>query len=119
MPVRRNDDEQSRSRRLPARTFEAEEDRVINKAARLAETQIDEGTVSSQVLTHYLKLGSSREKLEQRRIQGEIALNKIKADTIQAAERMEKLSEKVIKAMTTYQGRRPPMEDDDYDEYDD
>lgn len=116
MPARRKDDEQPRSRRLPARTFEAEEDRVIDKAVRLAEQQIDEGTVSSQVLNHYLRLGSSREKLEKRYMESQIELNRIKAETVQAAERMEEAADRAVKALSRYQGRRPPEEDDDYDD---
>lgn len=111
MPARRRDDEQPRSRRLPARTFEAEEDRLIDLATQVVEQQMRDGTVSSQVLTHYLRLGSSRGKLESKRLEGEIALNKIRADAIAAEKRMEELAEKVVQAMTEYRPtRRPPWE---------
>ena len=49
----------------PALTPEARENQLIYLATNLAEQQLRDGTASSQVITHYLKLGSSKEKLEQ------------------------------------------------------
>lgn len=115
MPARRKDEEQPRTRRPPARTFEAEEDRLINLAQSLAEKQMREGTASSQVQVHYLRLGSSREKLEQRRLRGLIDLEKIKAETIASEKRMEEIAEKAINALKSYQGR-PPRTENDYDD---
>ena len=53
----------SRERR-PALTPEARENQLISLAVDLAEKQLQEGTASSQVITHYLKLGSTKEKIE-------------------------------------------------------
>ena len=71
---------------------------------RLAESQIDEGTVSAQVLSHYLKLGSSREKLEQERLAKEVELLEIKKETMASAARVEELFEEAIAAMRRYKG---------------
>lgn len=57
------------SRRPPASTPEARENQLIALAVDLAEKQLANGTASAQVINHYLKLGSSREKLEQLRIE--------------------------------------------------
>ena len=48
----------------PASSPEAREKQLISLAVNLAEKQLMEGTASSQVITHYLKLGSTREQLE-------------------------------------------------------
>lgn len=56
------------ARRTPAKTPEQRENQLIAKAVDLAERQLEEGTASAQVITHYLKLGSTREKLEQEMI---------------------------------------------------
>lgn len=56
------------ARRSPARTPEGRENQLIAKAVDLAEQQLEDGSASAQVITHYLKLGSSRERLEQEQI---------------------------------------------------
>ena len=52
----------------PALTPEARENQLIYLATDLAEKQLREGTASSQVITHYLKLGSTKEKLEREKL---------------------------------------------------
>ena len=47
----------------PALTPEARENQLIYLATNLAEQQLRDGTASSQVITHYLKLGSTKEKI--------------------------------------------------------
>ena len=48
----------------PALTPEARENQLIYLATNLAEQQLLDGTASSQVITHYLKLGSTKERIE-------------------------------------------------------
>ena len=48
----------------PAMSPEARENQMIALAVDLAEKQLLEGTASSQVITHYLKLGTTKEKIE-------------------------------------------------------
>lgn len=45
---------------MPATTPEARENQLIALAVDLAEKQMREGTASAQVITHYLKLGSTK-----------------------------------------------------------
>jgi hypothetical protein len=73
-----------------------------------------EGTASSQVISHYLKLGSSREKLEQERLAKENMLLDAKREALEAAHRVEALYEGAIAAMRSYAGSEP---EDSYDEY--
>lgn len=118
MASRRIDGEKSKQTRRPmATTPEAQEDRMIGKAVNLAEQQLDDGTASAQVLTHYLKLGSSREKLEQELVQQNIELQKAKRENMASAARVEELYGAAINAMRAYAGQEPlPSEEDDYDD---
>ena len=102
------DQEQTNTpKRRPATTPEGRENQLISLAVDLAEKQIKEGTVSSQVLTHYLKLGSSREKLEQERLRRENHLLAAKAEAMASAKRVEELYGKALNAMRTYAGQDP------------
>lgn len=93
----------SRSSR-PALTPEAKEDQMISLAVDLAEQQLRDGTASSQVITHYLKLGTTRERLEQKRIEQEIELQKAKAKALGNTEEIKILYENALKAMRNYAG---------------
>jgi len=86
---------------------------VVSQAIDLAEKQIQSGTASSQVITHFLKLGSSREQLEQQRIAHENELLKVKRESLESAKRVEELYEKAIGAMRQYQGVDETVQDDD------
>lgn len=97
--------------RKRATTPEVREQQLIAGAVDLAERQIEAGTASAQVITHYLKLGSSREHLEQERIRNEIALMEAKREAMASAERSEALFAQALNAMRSYQGQ-PPLEVD-------
>lgn len=100
----------------PATTPEARENQLIAKAFSLAERQLEDGTASSQVITHYLKLGSSREQLEQKRLEGEIALGVAKIETMQSVHRIEEMYKDAMIAMSQYGGREPLQLEVDYDD---
>ena len=107
------------TRRRPGTTPKARENQLIAKAVDLAEKQIEAGTASAQVISHFLKLGSSREKLEQERLTQEVGLMKIKAETIASAMRVEELYKQALDAMRSYAGQEPMDDEDDYDDYED
>lgn len=100
-------------RRKPATTPEARENELVSAAHDLAEEQIRSGAASSQVITHFLKLGSSRERLEQQRIAHENELLQVKREQIEAQARIEELYGDAIKAMRAYSGDLPESEDED------
>ena len=100
-------------RRPPAKTPEAREQQLISLAVDLAEKQLTEGTASTAVISHYLKLASSREKLEQAKLAKESHLMQAKIDSIESGARVEELYSGAIKAMSEYQGR-DVVEEDDY-----
>lgn len=101
------------ARRKAATTPEAREIQLIAKAERLAEQQMEDGTASAQVITHYLKLGSTRERLEQERLKGEVELQKAKMENLASARRVEELYAKAIEAMRSYGGNVPEATVDD------
>lgn len=104
---RKEESETPPKRFRPATTPEGRENQLISLAYDLAEKQIREGTASSQVVTHYLKLGSSREKLEQKRIEGENQLIDAKIEAMKSAKRVEELYGAALAAMRSYAGQAP------------
>lgn len=109
-------DKPKQSRRPPATTPEGRENQLISKAVDLASKQLDEGTASAQVITHYLKLGSSREKLEQERISKENELLEAKKEAMAAGARIEELYSTAISAMRRYAGEEAPATQSEFDE---
>lgn len=105
---------------IPASTPEARENQLIALATDLAEEQLRAGTASSQVVTHFLKLGSLKETLEREKLERENALLKAKADSLQSAATSEELFREAIAAFGQYRGDESGDEDrDDEDDYDD
>lgn len=98
-----------------ALTPEARENQLIYLATNLAEQQLKDGTASSQVITHYLKLGSSKEKLEQDILKENKKLLTAKTEAIQSAKRVEELYADAISAMRKYSGHGEA--DDEPEEY--
>lgn len=104
-------------KRRPARTPKAREDQLISLAIDTAEEQMRSGTASAQVVTHFLKLGSSREKLEQLRLASEVDLLEVKKEAIASQKRVEELYTQALDAMRAYSGSSP--RDVPTDEFDD
>lgn len=97
----------------PALTPEARENQLISLAVDLAEKQLQDGSASSQVITHYLKLGSTKEKAEREKLEKEKELLEARVKALKSAERIEELYSDAIDAMRRYSGQRTD-EDDDY-----
>lgn len=88
----------------PAITPEARENQLISLATDLAEKQLREGTASSQVITHYLKLGSTKERIEKEILEKQKELISAKTEALQSAKRVEELYADAIKAFHRYSG---------------
>ena len=88
----------------PALTPEARENQLIALAIDLVEQRLIDGTASSQETTHFLKLASSKAKLEKERLQLENELTKAKTKSIQQSDRLEALYIDAIDAMRRYSG---------------
>ena len=97
--------EKRKRRRPPATTPEARENQLISLAVDLAEKQLADGTASSQVITHYLKLGSTKEKIEKEILQHQSQLIQAKTESLKSAKKVEELYINALNAMKTYSGR--------------
>lgn len=97
----------------PALTPETRESQLIALAVDLAEKKLKDGTASSQVITHYLKLGSTKEKLEQDILREQKKLIEAKTESLQSSKRIEELYTDALKAMKMYRGEE---DREDYDE---
>jgi len=106
-----------RTRQQPATSEEGRENQLVSLAIDLAEKQLAEGTASSQVITHYLKLGSTRERLEQERLHRENQLLDSKVEMMASAKRVEELYAEALDAMRRYAGRELDQDESEY--YDD
>ena len=94
----------------PALTPEAKESQMISLAHDLAEKQLRDGTASSQVITHFLKMGSEKERLEREKLQEENRLLKARTKALANAEEIKVLYEQALKAMRSYAGEGDPDE---------
>lgn len=103
--------EDDKKRRQPATSIEGRENQLISLAVDLAEKQLREGTASAQVITHYLKLGTTKEVLEKEKLKRENELLGVKANALQSQQKMEELYTEAIAAMRNYSGL-----DDDIEE---
>jgi hypothetical protein len=91
---------------------------MIALAVDLAEKQLLDGTASSQVITHFLKLATQKEKLEREILESKKELMKAQTENLQAAKRIEELYSNALKAMQHYSGQDTD-EDEEDDEYED
>lgn len=105
MASMKNEPQSRKPRRPPATTPEARENQMISLAVDLAEKQLRDGTASSQVVTHFLKLATSREKLEQKKISLESELLRARVDSIEQQASMEKVYKDALNAMRSYSGQ--------------
>lgn len=110
-----HDEQPAPRRRTPARTPEELESVLISKSLRLVEKQIDEGSVSSTVLSQYVKLGSSRERLEQERLGNENAVLRKKIETMEATIDIKNLMEAALLEFRGYTGEIVEDEEDEDD----
>lgn len=96
---------ESQRKGRPALTEENREKQLVCLAIDLAEKQLREGTASSQVITHYLKIGSGREKLERERLEEENKLLRAKTKALEEQKEIKELYIGALKAMRRYSGQ--------------
>lgn len=89
----------------PALSPEARENQMISLAIDLAEKQLMEGTASSQVITHFLKLASTKERIEKEILEKQKELIAAKTESLQSAKRIEELYSEALNAMRRYSGQ--------------
>lgn len=87
---------------------------MINLAMKTAEEQMRAGKASSQVITHFLRLGTERARLERERIQAEVELARAKVDNLDRQQGGEELFQKALDAFSSY---RTHTDEEYYDGY--
>lgn len=110
------DGKQKRTKRR-ALSPEAREQQMISLAIDLAEQQLMDGTASSQVITHYLKLGSSKERKDLEKAEAEIALMKARIASLEREERIEELFKSALDSFKVYSGQAVTAEDEGVEFY--
>lgn len=110
--VKKADSKNTARKIRPALTPEARENQMIALAVDLVEQRLLDGTASSQETTHFLKLGSMKNRLEMEKLQEENRLLKARTEALQSAKRVEELYSEAIKAMRRYSGQG--SDDDEY-----
>lgn len=118
MAAKRVDNTPKRPIRPPAKTIEGRENQLIAAAVDLAEKQIAEGTASAQVITHFLKLGTTRERLEQAKLEADVKLQMAKIQQIDNAAEMATMFQAAMDAMRGYSGADSTTTDFDNGDYD-
>lgn len=82
---------------------------MTSLAMDLAEEQLREGIATSQVITHFLKLGTIKEQLELEKVRLQNELLKTRKAAMESAQNVESMYEEAIKAFRGYAGQ-----DEDY-----
>lgn len=101
----------SPKRGRPALSPEARENQMIVLAMDLAEQQLRDGTASSQLITEFVKRGSTKARLEKEILEEQKELMAAKTENLRSAARIEELYNEAIKAMQRYSGQGDPDED--------
>lgn len=95
---------ESAPRQQPATDPAAREQQMIGYADALAEKQLREGTASSQVMVHFLKLGTAREQLEREKLHQENLRMQAQIAALNSQKRSEDMMERVMDAIQRYGG---------------
>ena len=103
----------------PGMTPESREEQMVNLAINAAEKQLRDGTASSQVITHFLKIGSTKERLEKEILEENKKLVVAKTESMQSNKRIEELYAEALSAMRNYAGQTPIDASDEEYEADD
>lgn len=104
----------TKRRRPPALSPEAREDQLVAAAIDLAEEKLLDGTASTQLICHYLKLGTEKSKLEAEKLRHENQLLEAKTDAIKSAQRSEEVYAQALDAMRMYRGESEENQNDDW-----
>ena len=109
----RSTGESTKPRRAPAQNPEDREQQMINLAVNYAEQQMLNGTASSQIVTHFLKLATAKERLEREKLESENLLLKAKSEQLKDAKTQGEMYAKALNAMRSYVGGGEPTDDDE------
>lgn len=104
-----------------ARTPEAQENHMIALSMKLAEKKLKDGSASSQIVCHFLQLGTEKARLERAKLEAETRLAESKAEAVRSMQSSEQIVGDALAAFQRYQGTNfvPDDEADQYVLYDD
>lgn len=108
------DSDKSQGRMKPADNPADRENQMIALAINVAEQQLIDGTASAQVITHFLKLGTSNNQLEKEKLENDIRLLQAKVEALEASKDAGERYAAALEAMQKYSGKGSS---DDTDEY--
>lgn len=97
-------EKKSSRRSPPARTPEARENQLINLAYNEAEKRIRDGSATSQLLTFFLNLATSKTELENEKLRSDLKVAEAKIKQIESSEDIKELYGKALEAMRSYSG---------------
>lgn len=103
----------SERRFRPALNPDSRENQMISLAMDVAEQQMRDGTASPQLISHFLKLGSSENRIKMRKLQREIEFLEAKKESLESTQRIEEMYAEAMKAMKSYQGVDDEVVEDD------
>ena len=86
----------------PATSPEAREGQLVSLAVDLAEKKLRDGSAPPSMIIHYLKLGTTREALEQERLKQENLMLAAKTEALASSARSEETLAQAIAAFTSY-----------------
>lgn len=86
----------------PPTTKKSLEDKLINLTLQAVEKDLQNGTATSQIKAHFLKLGTVREEKELEKLKLENALLQAKINAEMSNSKLEDMYEGVIKALQAY-----------------
>ena len=89
----------------PALTPEARENQMIALAMDLVEERLRDGTASAAETTHFLKLATRSERLNEQLAQKDLELKEAKRQAIESQARIEELYSNALAAMRRYSGQ--------------
>lgn len=86
----------------------------MDLAVDLAEKQLSEGTASAMLITHYVRMASQKNRLEQEKLQKEIEFLRAKTEAYEADRRSDEKYERALKAFSLYSGRPNEGEEEEW-----
>lgn len=95
----------------PCLTQEADENQLISLAVDAARKQLAEGTAPTSIILHYLKLGTTRERMEREMMETQKELMEAKRQALESQARIEELYVQAMHAMQRYSGNDEDEED--------
>lgn len=109
----------SQSLGRPGLSVESREGQLVSLAYDEAEKQLRNGTASSQIISHFLKLGTTLAELQKEKLRKDNLLTEAKVAKINSEKNSEELYSKALKAFGIYRGEDDSEDyEEDYDDYD-